>query len=92
MPLHIFCSMDFCLPSVLEYEFKAMDRGNVMHGALEKFAREVKKEGLKWASLTEEQRNTIIDRCVEEVTADYGNTVLKSSARNEYMIQSTKGS
>ena len=85
-----FLQYGLLLTQRAEYEFKAMDRGNVMHGALEKFAREVKKEGLKWASLTEEQRNTIIDRCVEEVTADYGNTVLKSSARNEYMIQRTK--
>lgn len=52
--------------------------------------KEVKKEGLKWAVLTEEQRNELVDRLVDEVSADYGNTILKSSARNEYMIQRTK--
>ena len=31
-----------------------------------------------------------MDRLVDEVSADYGNTILKSSARNEYMIQRTK--
>ena len=59
-----------------------MDMGNVMHMALEKFAVEVRKEGLDWAELTEEERNRIIDSCLDQVSADYGNTVLKSSARN----------
>ena len=73
-----------------EYEFRAMDMGNVMHMALEKFAAEVRKEGLDWADLTEEERNRIIDDCLDQVSADYGNTVLKSSARNEYMIERTR--
>lgn len=73
-----------------EYEFRAMDMGNVMHQSLEKFANEVRKEGLRWRDLTEELRDRIVDRCVDEVTADYGNTILKSSARNEYMIQRTR--
>lgn len=47
----------------------------------------MKKEGLKWATLTEEERNEIVDPAGGEVSADYGNTILKSSARNEYMIQ-----
>ena len=73
-----------------EYEFRAMDMGNVMHMALEKFAVEVRKEGLDWAELTEEERNRIIDSCLDQVSADYGNTVLKSSARNEYMLERTR--
>lgn len=73
-----------------EYEFKAMDMGNVMHMALERFAVEVRKEGLDWAELTEEERDQIIDSCLDQVAADYGNTVLKSSARNEYMIERTR--
>ena len=73
-----------------EYEFKAMDMGNVMHMALERFAVEVRKEGLDWAELTEEERNQLIDSCLDQVSADYGNTVLKSSARNEYMIERTR--
>ena len=73
-----------------EYEFRAMDMGNVMHMALEKFAVELRKEGLDWAELTEEERNQLIDNCLDQVSADYGNTILKSSARNEYMIERTR--
>ena len=74
----------------VEYEFKAMDMGNVMHEALESFAEEVRKRGLKWTELTEQERNQIADQCLDNIVADYGNTVLKSSARNEYMIERTR--
>lgn len=40
----------------VEYEFKAMDMGNVMHRALENFAEEVRKKGLNWKELTPESR------------------------------------
>ena len=73
-----------------EYEFRAMDMGNVMHQALENFAVRVHKMGLNWAELTDEQREQIADQCLNEIVADYGNTVLKSNARNEYMIERTR--
>ena len=74
----------------VEYEFKPMDMGNVMHEALESFAEEVRKRGMKWTELTEQERNEIADWCLDNIVADYGNTVLKSSARNEYMIERTR--
>ncbi|MDC7289497.1 helicase-exonuclease AddAB subunit AddB [Blautia schinkii] len=73
-----------------EYEFRAMDMGNVMHRALEDFAGEVRKNGLEWTELTEEERNSLVDQCVDNIAADYGNTILKSSARNAYMIERTR--
>ncbi|MCD7868283.1 MAG: PD-(D/E)XK nuclease family protein [Clostridiales bacterium] len=73
-----------------EYEFQAMDMGNVMHLALEKFAREVRKKGLDWGNLEERVRDEIIDRCLEEIGADYGNTILQSSSRNAYVLQRTR--
>ena len=45
---------------------------------------------MKWKELTEQERNEIADRCLDNIVADYGNTVLKSSARNEYMIERTR--
>ncbi|MDO4277118.1 MAG: helicase-exonuclease AddAB subunit AddB [Eubacteriales bacterium] len=73
-----------------EYEFRAMDLGNVMHQALENFAQEVLKNGHKWSELTDETRDFLIDKCLDEVAADYGNTILKSSERNRYMIERTR--
>ena len=66
-----------------------MDMGNVLHQALEKFAAELRRKGLDWAGLEEEQRDRIAEYCMEQVAADYGNTILKSNSRNQYMIQRT---
>ncbi len=73
-----------------EYEFRAMDMGNVMHQALEGFAARLRRRGLEWKTLGEETRNEIVDECLEEVCGDYGNTILKSNATNAYMIQRTR--
>ena len=68
------------------YEFESVDLGNVCHSALERYARKVKQSGNDWVGLPEEKRVEYIDECVEEAVTDYGNSVLYSSARNEYMI------
>ena len=73
-----------------EYGFEAMDLGNIAHQALERFARKTEQEGVKWTELSEEKREELIDESVEESILDYGNTVLFSSARNEYMIRRIK--
>mgnify|MGYP001859527860 FL=1 len=73
-----------------EYGFEAMDLGNIAHQALERFARKAEQQELKWTEMTEEKREELIEESVEESILDYGNTVLFSSARNEYMIRRIK--
>lgn len=36
-----------------------------------------------------EERDSIVEECLNQVAADYGNTILKSDARNQYMIERT---
>ena len=73
-----------------EYEFRQADLGNVIHQALEQFSRNLKKNQLTWRSLTDQERDQLIDTSVEESIHDYGNTILESSARNQYMILRVK--
>lgn len=73
-----------------KYGFEAMDLGNIAHQALERFAHKIEEEGLDWVTMPEEKREQLIDESVEESILDYGNTVLFSSARNEYMIHRIK--
>ena len=73
-----------------EYEFRQADLGNVIHQALEQFSRNLKKNQLTWRSLTDQERDQLIDTSVEETIHDYGNTILESSARNQYMILRVK--
>lgn len=69
-----------------EYEFQAMDLGNVFHRAMEHFSKKVEQNGYRWISIPEEEKERFVDESVEESIADYENSVLYSNARNEYMI------
>ncbi len=72
------------------YEFRAMDMGNVMHEALELYAGYLRREEISWTDMTEETQRELIEACVDQVVADYGSTILYSSARNQYMIARIK--
>ena len=69
-----------------EYAFEALDMGNIFHDALEKFSKKLEAKSLEWVGLLEETQEKLLTESIEESVADYGNTVLYSSARNEYMI------
>ncbi len=69
-----------------QYEFSGMDLGNIVHTALDLFARKVAAYHHDWHTLTEDIREKLIDESLREIIHDYGNTILHSSARNEYMI------
>ncbi len=69
-----------------EYEFQAVDLGNICHSALEAFSKRLQRENIGWTELSDELRRQYIDESVEEAAADYGNLVLSSSERNAYMV------
>lgn len=69
-----------------EYEFQALDLGNVFHSAIERYSRKVDQTGRSWSEIGEGVRKQLVKESVEETVTDYGNLVLYSSARNEYMI------
>ena len=73
-----------------QYQFEAMDLGNIAHQSMERFARKADEHRTLWTAMDETLRSELIDESVEESILDYGNTVLYSSARNEYMITRIK--
>lgn len=73
-----------------KYDFQPVDLGNVCHSALELFSKKLKDEHLKWTDLTDEDQERYIEDSVKEAVTDYGNSILYSSARNEYMITRIK--
>lgn len=72
------------------YQFESIDLGNIAHQAMERYARRIEKDDLDWVQIPEEVRSTLIEESVEESIVDYGNTVLYSTARNEYIITRIK--
>lgn len=68
-----------------EYELEAVDYGNIFHDSIELFFHMMQDEQLEWRDITDEQRMKLVQKSVEQVTLDYGNTILQSSARNQYL-------
>lgn len=68
------------------YQFEAMDLGNIAHQSMERFAKKADENRMDWTEMPEDMKSSLIEESVEESIADYGNTVLYSTARNEYMI------
>lgn len=68
------------------YSFESVDMGNVFHAVLEEFAQKLEKEGYTWFDFPKDTADRLIGECLESYAASYGETVLYSSKRNEYMI------
>lgn len=85
-----FLSYGLDLKERREYHFQAMDMGNIFHQVLELFAKKMMQSGYEWTNIPESERDHLADLCVEECIIDYGNTVLYSTARNEYVIARMK--
>ena len=73
-----------------EYEFAALDFGNIFHKSMENYARKLEENGENWTEVTEEKQRQYVSESVEESIVDYSNTVLYSSARNAYVIPRMK--
>ena len=69
-----------------EFGFEVSDMGNVYHAVLENFAGKLAESGRTWCDFDENFATQAIKEAVEGYAATYGETVLYSSARNEYAI------
>ena len=69
-----------------EFAFEDVDMGNVYHAVLEAFAAKLAEKGYTWFDFPEEFGTRAVQEALEAYAAAYGDTVLYSSARNEYAI------
>ena len=69
-----------------EFGFEVSDMGNVYHAVLEKFAGKLAESGRTWWDFEENFAAKVVREAIEGYAATYGETVLYSSARNEYAI------
>ena len=70
-----------------EYQLEAVDMGNLFHQSLDQCFEVIHENGLDWSNITEEERKKLVKKCVDQVTAQYGNTIMSSSARNTYLAK-----
>ena len=69
-----------------EFGFENVDMGNVYHAVLEIFGEKLTEKGYTWFDFPKEFGEQTVREALEAYAAGYGNTVLYSSARNEYAI------
>lgn len=73
-----------------KYSFENVDMGNVFHAVLEAFSGKLKEEGYTWFDFPHAVGERLVEECLESYAASYGETVLYSSKRNEYLITRMK--
>lgn len=67
------------------YELAAADIGNLFHNSIDLYFKRMKEENRSFRDISDEDRKKLVGECVSSVTRDYGNTIMSSSARNQYL-------
>lgn len=70
-----------------EFEFAALDMGNVFHKAIELCFQQAEAGKRRLSDMEEPARRALAEQAVAEAAELLGNGVLKSSARNEYLLK-----
>ena len=69
-----------------EFTFERVDLGTVYHEVLERFAAKLEEDRLTWFDFTAEYAGAAVEAALKECAASYRDTILYSSARNEYAL------
>ncbi len=70
-----------------EFRFTALDMGNVVHDALERFGKGLLRDGLDWTEIADADRNLRLALALREAAEGYGSNILEDSPRNAYQTQ-----
>lgn len=70
-----------------EYSFEQVDLGNIFHEVLEAFAGKLAENKYTWFDFPKEEGDRLLKEALDACTMAYGETVLYSSARYEYMTE-----
>ena len=81
-----FAAYGLRLSERAEFTYSGMDRGNVLHEALENYACKVRQSGRLWQDLPSEERELLADTCIENAAATYSGRLLHDSAGMEYEL------
>ncbi|MCM1253842.1 MAG: helicase-exonuclease AddAB subunit AddB [Clostridium sp.] len=73
-----------------EYSFENVDMGNFFHGVLELFADKLVERHYTWFDFPREAGEKLLDEAIEEYAVNYGETILYSNARNQYLLRRLK--
>ena len=69
------------------FQLENADLGNIYHEVLEVFSHRLKEHGYTWLDFPKEEGEQLLWEALENCAMQYGETILYSSARYQYMIQ-----
>ncbi|MDO5020439.1 MAG: helicase-exonuclease AddAB subunit AddB [Lachnospiraceae bacterium] len=69
------------------FQLENEDLGNIYHEVLEVFSHRLKEHGYTWLDFPKEEGEQLLWEALENCAMQYGETILYSSARYQYMIQ-----
>ncbi len=72
------------------FGFEAVDMGTLFHGILEQFSRLLSENGADWLHFSEELGEKLLCEAVDAQAAVYGDNILFTSARYQYVITRVK--
>lgn len=70
-----------------EFNFEQVDLGNIFHGVLEIFAGKLAENRYTWFDFPDEEGDRLLYAALQECALQYGDNVLYSNARYEYMVE-----
>lgn len=73
-----------------EFQLAAPDLGNIFHNVMERYSGKLAESGYNWHTVSRKMQEQLAEESVDEIAGDYGNLVLFSSKRSEYMIDRVK--
>ena len=85
-----FMSYGMSLEERREYKLAVPDIGNIFHNAIDNFSKELDRSQYTWHNIPDDLREDMAIRCVEQAVADYENSYIRSTKRNEYLITRIK--
>ena len=69
------------------FQLENADLGNIYHEVLEVFSHCLKEHGYTWLDFPKEEGEQLLREALENCSMQYGETILYSSARYQYMIE-----
>ncbi len=85
-PYHYFLQYGLGLRESRKHEVTAADQGNVSHAVLQEFAEGLRREGLQWRDVSDEQIAESIGTLLQKISAGYESAVYHDSGRNRYRL------
>ncbi len=83
---HHFLRYGLSLQEREEFGFESVDMGNVFHAVLQQFADRLSQSEYTWFDFPRQFGETQVQEALEAYAAQYGESILYSSARNAYAI------